>query len=1596
VIPPAPSPHSPESKSGDFFLACFNALKPTGWGGAEGLVAKLLEAWTGRRFRLARSGAQAGRDGSSMEPGRGGYAIEVKRYAGGQALNTRELRSELSEVGEDALHIDAWILVTSTEVAETQARTLTKAASDSLIEIVIIDDRTIGLGRLRVLAARHPEVCADHLSGNLVGLDEAHLRRSLAAVVGDPTFAAEEEDLSSLLRCLMPGLDAATDLSHQWLKNQLSKANSRPVFAQDVGVRAERRAPLVPRTAVLRSLDEWWLNAAVDPIRILSGEEGMGKTWAALDWVLRRIETDPGFPMALLFTSNLLGTFDPEEPASLVEAALRRIPALKSMERRLLQKRCSHWIENGPSQAPVVLLILDGLNERPSVEWSRLFERLEAEDIANRVAVLATARPGYLRHALDASWDDCCTIVPRYDDDELAVAAHDLQPFQRSDDLQGLLRIPRYCELALRNKDALLECGDLTAARLYYEDAKNTWQHRQVGPWKNDDFSETLIKLAKEYRVTLREEFDRSDLARLLPASIGSGADRALEDLASGSVFHNNPDPTAPQLVVDLKRLSYALGLLLWRDARSLGPGSVEDAYDQVCHWLEPHSDTDFKAEVCGIAVFFASMAENPPEFARRALLRHWLGSRNMSAEVEDAARAYVVKFPAEYLQLVEVFWSTRDDNEAAQGRIAAALRAHRAHPNLAQLLHRDMVTWLSVVHHDGDPEDRWIETQEGAPKLERLEDRLGYLPPVGALSVAQWTLRVVDDVGLVRLPRLAALLLSEMDREPFTNALAARAIGCALMGDRIGGAQEGWLLRLSPDNPEAACVGEARQMAERPELFMKRAAHRLLYWCGTSEALQLARDLKDKHFPSDQAWFVATSKNGLAWPRERVEEWSRDLEVSVDRLAERVAIHAVDPALELPPPRVSELEKWIDDQDSKYLGTSRAWNTIEEYRLNEVEPTLARFAPRSMAARVRRIVHTIPLAGPEDRQALACSLDELLPLLGREERVRIEEVRRTLPSLEVELEDARRTGFIGNARQTEYHTFLAWLASAPIPLAQLEALLGRSPAAFDALVFGHWFRRLSEEEAELAWRDLATAEGPRLRRQLWFLGHQAGAPPAPQLEIIRGFIASDSESLRARALRFVSMTENRDLARNVVSGARQYSSCSDREEDRCGGWVLAHLSEADDEENIWDRLDLYGKANFVAALGSKERLVQRYLASLQSDLRLVAEASPVVANRLPDVKVGVRSEEPDGVVREYGRDPNRSISFVSADSTWRTRHADPELMEDFRDPDRAETSWKRRNAAMQLLAEACLRVPSSWYHLPFRADVLKAAGRIDIGAIRQLASMTLEALRRGRPVMRLSQGFCFALTEALLDGIDPVLGVELWRASAEDIGRAWHGHLDAEIQWHTLVLFRSTSSPGLDDLRIARLRSCTSDIALLDLATSALLEGRGDWIAEQCRRMAAEPRAWRRAQGLALLAFADVTTEEWDDAYSASRLEGTFLTWSHGNLRSHVERNAWAKHWYGEFFGRVDADLSWAAFRLFLRCVDKRFFAWVRMVEDRAQPAATVAEERRRFVRTAMPSIGRAMKENQKDLERRFLSIRFEEGGIAPWIDDGDFAAKE
>ena len=581
-------------------------LKASGPNGFEGLIAALLELLTGRHFSLAISGSQAGRDMSSRDACANVVAVECKRYAQKTELDERELLGELVQVTDAIPDLDLWVLATSRDVPSQLREVLHRATTNQGVGFVSISSADGSPSSLEVLFAFSPDVAASHPAWEGIASPEV-IRKSLDETRQQSRFQERAEELRSIFSSPLIGYENWRMEQNAWFLHCLTlAAEAHANFGQLMNVE-EMGVSLVKRAEVWASMSEW-LRTWRDNHSNLAvvGEEGDGKTWSVASWLGHSIKTRGDFPGIILLSSTDVETTDPEQLLS--KAISRRFSTtLQTHSERRLQK----WMSRQDVERPLLLLVLDGINERRGPEWWRtLLNKLAAALWAQHVAVIITSRTSYwdrnfapLRHPSFTR-----LTVPPYSDAELdvALANHKLARGDIHDNLLPLIRKPRYFDLMIKHRDRMAESGDITVARLVYEDWRDRFERKVNNPLTNDDFQDVIRKLASASRER-PSLFREQEIAGLLP--IGTERqERAFEELRTGGVLQN----TGGLYKVKESVPVYGLGILLADQVEQAATDGI-DLMEVIASWLEPQQEIDIKSSICEFAALHALSIQGFP-----------------------------------------------------------------------------------------------------------------------------------------------------------------------------------------------------------------------------------------------------------------------------------------------------------------------------------------------------------------------------------------------------------------------------------------------------------------------------------------------------------------------------------------------------------------------------------------------------------------------------------------------------------------------------------------------------------------------------------------------------------------------------------------------------------------------------------------------------------------------------------------------------------------------------------------------------------------------------------------------------------------------
>jgi hypothetical protein len=451
-------------------------LYATGPSGFEGLILGLIEDLTGYPLYLARSGDQSGRDMRSARNAGAVIAVECKRYGTDTELDKTELVGKLTEAVTTIPYLDSWVLVASRAVSDQLYTSIERAARELRIEFCIVsDDGTPST--LDVLCANGRSRILDFLR-NIDDDERNAWRQSLDCIRELPEYARTLDRLRAELQ-RPAGYEWWRKESHRWLvERSRTVQSSHAAFGQILNVTGmEDAGRLIRRASAHDALDRWYDHWGQNREGLaITGEEGDGKTWAVASWLLDRCRRNSAFPPVMWLGAGNISDRTP------VRGLAEILAARFGKDATYWSGYLARWLAREPTSSPTALLVLDGLNERHSQTfWREFLQSARASEWRAHIGVLTTTRTEhwrYYRGLASLGFEDW-TLGP-FNNEEFAraLAASGLAPDDIPPEVRQLARKPRYFDLVAQHRGRLVEAGDVTVARLVYEDWRDRFERK--------------------------------------------------------------------------------------------------------------------------------------------------------------------------------------------------------------------------------------------------------------------------------------------------------------------------------------------------------------------------------------------------------------------------------------------------------------------------------------------------------------------------------------------------------------------------------------------------------------------------------------------------------------------------------------------------------------------------------------------------------------------------------------------------------------------------------------------------------------------------------------------------------------------------------------------------------------------------------------------------------------------------------------------------------------------------------------------------------------------------------------------------------------
>jgi DNA-binding PadR family transcriptional regulator len=938
----------------------------------EQLACLALEAVLGRRVWPARGGPQFGADMGTAEEELPVIRVECKRYKG--RLNRRELLGEIGEAAQRGGPLDLWVLVTTSVVSERLENALTDLGARLGLGVEIIDLSSSQYCKLPRLFACAVEEVSRFVGTHLGESQERKIRSILSRI---RSHYGSDEALKTQLIHATNLFDLVAQRARSDLQNLLSNAQeSRTRLSQEI----HNSELFIERKQAFEELERWYANPDMKKsLFILCGEEGVGKTWAIYPWLAKKCESETLLPI-------ILPSSQAASMSNVVDAIATSISTLfPGTADASWRRRVERWFQEPTFLARMVLLF-EGLNEQPGAPWRSLIEHIFEDEqegrslsekdtqTRTRLPAIITSRSAFWREHFShlEHWNTCVFEAQPFTYHELKayLRLRDHKPEDFDSDLWELLKIPRFCDLAIKHHAQLLVSGEISKDRLLYEDWKDRCQRKGIISFSQESFQDLMIEIA-EKATQSKSLYRKREIAALLPQA---DSEIILEELVTGGVFQKT---SAGKLTVEPQRLYLALGLLLLEQLKENKDAPREELRELIASHFEP-SGLDSHAPICAAAIFGATIDGDVEPTIILDLFATFFSLQNIQDSEWIKIRGFFPVFPDIYRQLAEQVVTEPDSPRKAWETVEWAYLKWSNEPQFHQVFQDHCQRWMSLLPFESPWARQNDELQ--AEYIARLEQSLGCTPEEGSVTTRGDSFSFVKSRRLDRLHNLGIDVLSARPREISPRILRAWALLATLQEYDCNENGVWWLVKFLEANSAHELTKEIRKMLEHEDPVWQKAAHKLAGMLPDQAAERLRESSSHESFSiSEQLHAEDPCKTGFYLWRD--EDCARCLERSdVDPRAKitNISSRSNDPEFVLPESCSADLVNEIRQVLKSLDGNDRhrSLRTSTEIDIEQWEMAFARWTPRDLASFSKQFISRFDTKvlehEPEDEKELS------------------------------------------------------------------------------------------------------------------------------------------------------------------------------------------------------------------------------------------------------------------------------------------------------------------------------------------------------------------------------------------------------------------------------------------------------------------------------------------------------------------------------------------------------------------------------------------------------------------------------------------------
>lgn len=1468
-------------------------LKPDGNDGFEGLMAAVLSDLTKRSFALASAGSQHGKDGQSALDG-GAIVFEAKRYD--DAVPKDKIFTKILEIAADKANTtELYILAATSPISAQHITTLKEGAQRLAMALMVLAWPETGLAELATLVAMTPDVSAKFVAKH-TSINEAELASQLAAVRAHPQFQARSDELLATLR--QPSIAPAFALKDNvaWLSEAFSdKKRARSVFGQALSPADASISSTIDRTDLRTKVAHKIFAKPDGAVTAILGADGNGKSWIfAQAW-----SHQSNRPLTVIIVpDDITAPPSPEYCQDLLISKLltQTGETRKSEARERWLRHFERWQNNPETAAPRMVVFMDGINQRESIDWLRFMDAMSAVVAQLGSRLIFSCRWLFYRDNLENKLVSCVVAIeiPEWTDSELnkllkergtSIAALD-PGIVRS------LRNPRIFGVAadLFKTEEITAFGELSVSRLLFEHIRSG-SAAEGTTISSNQFSadicthaESILQRLKQRQSDGLNEFD-------MPALVTAGrSNQTISEqfvITSAGRFFEVLDENPNKYVLKDEGLPLALGLALVRTAREAQrkQKSVDEALSNI---LDPIAALDRTSDILMGAILSAVLERAPKEIVT-PLVRSFVMLQNLDSASYPEFRSLFGRDPHAFLTALENAALTRDiaSNLSWLTDAANDLRGNEAFETaLAVAIHH----WLNMYSLAPERMVLVPNNLEHAAERERkrAERELQLSATMASLSQTERDLlagMIQENRGdYSQLSLIAFQAMADRPLAPFAESLRNYCFAASLNGG----------------------------YRDHHDDFDDLLHFNLTDWAVTKDALrEAAKPLRQTGVSNIGQWALvyvlrSTGDSGDAEEADRIaEELTRDRErfKGWRRIEDYCATDPCDPASEAPDniDKIANAYRAINPAELlRFMG-----NTHDDYFFTTAQPGLARFRPETAVEVLRALAdQAVTRAQPEFRQAVFLLENHTV---GLEDRVAI-------PYVEKAREIAQAALDADEDKNNEAWVAAQYALSVAFPHmtgdAQFDALVNHPKDRSILLDLVYLFQPIDETKLERALDKAVRQDNPVAQFRIFCFAEYSRTPlTARTKEMVLDLLTSTDGHVRLSALALIQATADPVLLVGLVKSgwsAALLDAVSDKVEILNGSQalVLAAKQGSITLEACLDRIALSAYESLAERLGTEA--VMAIADRLNTAIHKAAEFQ--VTGNLPDIEQSFEGRHWP-VIFEVSEKPSQEETpheqfrrlAETGDAWYERQRQNQEAADRFeRDLTKAGAQLIIQSVTVGLIAAIDKVAPAlvdSWPTLILKLDN-KA-----LNNVHNIALVIAEAISKRNVVVSL------ALFDRLRTS-SPHVRVTFGRDKVD---------LDAVTAWG------AADSNEMKDVCFARLDRIGNDHDLTMEVLAAIRAERLDVLRDYVvdRRHRPEPAHRARAAMVAGLS----PDETWAiETVNMLKDEHGFLQRAYEGAKYAMERHQWSRHWAAQMRTATDPVDLWRYTVLLSKIVDGRF----------------------------------------------------------------------